>query len=400
MASALYAPDEGLVQALARWQFTVLSMCVARWEFWAALAWHLGFAGIHTMKLDDSPAFAVMSVPWHNLKILTGLLTFFIVFYTNHCYSRYVRLYGLTKDVFKAIPEAAMTLRLMFSDPEQDNKSLPEQSHGFLAIRYLLAATIIFFRDLPPRDIGEDDWQFLVDSSLLQSSTVKYLSTRSHHTRSTLMIYWAIEVVHVGLGNRADRQLKVVSGGFLAMHEKLREIHETMSLPIPFGYYHVMNLMLFVNILLWGYGMGIANKFLAHVVYLLCLIIFMGMRELSGALADPFGDDIVDFPIGQWVLECWQECVMILEHDVHPQTGPAALLATVPLSHHWAEAAAYFGQPPAEDDPFTHSIVGSPKHSNYPEFDMLVTSADPSARPLLRALGDDFEEGFPDEDVL
>merc|ERR1719261_827039 len=76
-----------------------------------------------------------------------------------------------------------------------------------------------------------------------------------------------------------------------------------------------MNLMMLLNMSLWAYGMGVWPCYLASVIYISALIMFMGMRELAVALSDPFGDDAVDFPTRTWFEETLVYCNELLECD-------------------------------------------------------------------------------------
>merc|ERR1711967_60024 len=42
-------------------------------------------------------------------------------------------------------------------------------------------------------------------------------------------------------------------------------------------------------------------------------MIFMGIRELSVALADPYGEDAADFPVNQWMNQLYMRAVYLSE---------------------------------------------------------------------------------------
>ena len=93
------------------------------------------------------------------------------------------------------------------------------------------------------------------------------------------------------------------------------EISDILDLPIPFQYFHIMSLMLMVNCTLWSYGMGTYPSYISSVIFFCALLIFMGMRELAAALADPFGEDEVDFPINMWMNEAIRNVQQQLEYE-------------------------------------------------------------------------------------
>mmetsp|Transcript_65894 Transcript_65894/g.150953 ORF Transcript_65894/g.150953 Transcript_65894/m.150953 type:complete len:345 (-) Transcript_65894:18-1052(-) len=339
----MYSSDEGVFDATLRWEATVVQSCVRRWELWAALLWHVSLACLHHSGILDieSEEFRWLQVPQANSQILTGLLTFFIVFYSNHCYDRYTRLYELCRAAFTHTVDAAIMIRMSYRIPRKG--TLEEgQRCVQLSVRYLLASVILFFMDVLQDEIEEKDWAFLQEAGLLQPVTVRLLSDDTPPFQSALAVYWAYEVVGSGLGSDRDRVMKIINNHFWQIHADLREISDTRLLPIPFGYYHVMNLMLCVNIILWGYGMALESRVLAHLIYLLCVLIFMGMRELAAQLADPFGDDLVDFPVRYWILQCWEECVIVLEHELDGDVHARQLEQGGPLSGHLDVAVRFF----------------------------------------------------------
>merc|ERR1719469_975646 len=77
-----------------------------------------------------------------------------------------------------------------------------------------------------------------------------------------------------------------------------------------------MNLMLMLNLLLWAYSLGCQQSYFAPVIYFFVQMMFQGIRELSTALSDPFGDDEVDFPINDWIMTLYSRMYAILE-DPH-----------------------------------------------------------------------------------
>merc|ERR1719398_122565 len=79
------------------------------------------------------------------------------------------------------------------------------------------------------------------------------------------------------------------------------EASQIMELPMPFQYFHIMNLMLFLNLFLWGYSLGCEDSYFAPLIFMFVRVMFQGIRELSTALSDPFGKDEVDFPVNDWM---------------------------------------------------------------------------------------------------
>merc|ERR1719230_2433607 len=74
-----------------------------------------------------------------------------------------------------------------------------------------------------------------------------------------------------------------------------------------------MNLMLMLNLVLWAYALGCQDSYFAPIIYMFVQMMFQGIRELSTALSDPFGDDEVDFPVNEWMHAMYTRMYGILE---------------------------------------------------------------------------------------
>merc|ERR1712194_324777 len=97
--------------------------------------------------------------------------------------------------------------------------------------------------------------------------------------------------------------------------------HDTLVLPVPFQYFHVLNLMITVNLSFWAYGMALTDSWFAPMIFVCAEAMYLGLLSLSSQLSNPFGEDEVDFPLGQWVSEYLDTTVTLVEHDHHLQTG-------------------------------------------------------------------------------
>merc|ERR1719473_2507325 len=88
-----------------------------------------------------------------------------------------------------------------------------------------------------------------------------------------------------------------------------------MELPMPFQYFHIMNLMLMLNLGLWAYSLALQESLFAPCIYFFVQMMFQGLRELSVALSDPFGDDATDFPMNDWMTGLYLRLYFIIEDD-------------------------------------------------------------------------------------
>merc|ERR1719217_1343477 len=94
----------------------------------------------------------------------------------------------------------------------------------------------------------------------------------------------------------------------------MREVGNILAMPIPFAYYHLMNIILVLNFLLLVIIPALFIQSYTTVVPLaLALIVYMGLREVSAATSDPFGRDAVDLPVHQILDHTFDQSITLLE---------------------------------------------------------------------------------------
>merc|ERR1719502_389494 len=57
------------------------------------------------------------------------------------------------------------------------------------------------------------------------------------------------------------------------------------------------------------------KSYLTPLVLVLWILVTCGMREVSSALTNPFGDDEVDFPIQRWIVMMRANCSLMVHPD-------------------------------------------------------------------------------------
>merc|ERR1719247_2122229 len=98
-----YDANVGMLLTAVRYQGTVLPEVFSRLEFWLLLAFHIGVCiAFRTGWLErEDPDFGhdsdIMSIHWTDIKVVTSMTTFFEVFYSNQCFSRYQTLHMLSR---------------------------------------------------------------------------------------------------------------------------------------------------------------------------------------------------------------------------------------------------------------------------------------------------------------
>mmetsp|Transcript_86055 Transcript_86055/g.196284 ORF Transcript_86055/g.196284 Transcript_86055/m.196284 type:complete len:419 (+) Transcript_86055:78-1334(+) len=318
-----YDPNENMFLAGFTYTHTVVELCFQKLEFWMLLTVHL-FAAIlfKTGHLDaEAHKHSILYLPWSLLGILVALTSFFIVFYTNYCFSRYMELYGYTRDMLASLMEATQELRfrMPIPFPEDDDKALPEHESKVRGarraiLRYLVASMYLFFFYMSGNDISENEYQQLINQGLLYVEEKAWLENFPGHPHSVVLDF-ALQVASEALGPNRNRHIRAFSRIANFIRRSQVQIDDQIKMPMPFQIFHICSLMLTINFTLWAYGMGMYQTSIATIIFFFTLLIFLGMKELSAALADPFGDDVVDFPLNAWLLVYWKDCHYFLEAD-------------------------------------------------------------------------------------
>merc|ERR1712125_69024 len=75
------------------------------------------------------------------------------------------------------------------------------------------------------------------------------------------------------------------------------QIGHLVAMPVPYVYYHLMNVILTLNIFLLATVPALIGSWYTVYPFAVAALIIMGLREVACSLADPFGEDATDFPV-------------------------------------------------------------------------------------------------------
>eukprot|EP00929_Paragymnodinium_shiwhaense_P032892 TRINITY_DN18173_c0_g1_i1.p1 TRINITY_DN18173_c0_g1~~TRINITY_DN18173_c0_g1_i1.p1 ORF type:complete len:382 (-),score=86.00 TRINITY_DN18173_c0_g1_i1:132-1277(-) len=314
-----YDPSIGIVRTVLRVRDTVILHVLKRPGFWI---FYFIFLAVYVAywcgSLEDSHVeYGYIFLDHADIKVISAMTTFFEVFYTNQAYNRYMYLYSKTKETLQTLFDYGVFMRLVFG---QDKVSLP---HKRLSVRYHAASVLLFFYTLDG-DVTEAQWRELEDLKLLTGTEVTHLKEFNHRVVCDVLLFWSGDVGATGIraAGLPGNQLKALYEKILEMRTCQQDVAQTTALPIPFQYFHLLNLMVIMNLLLWAYGIGVTQSIFAPFVYFFVELIFIGMLELGQQLSDPFGKDDVDLPVNQWLSELLEWLTDFMESIYQPaETG-------------------------------------------------------------------------------
>mmetsp|Transcript_780 Transcript_780/g.1579 ORF Transcript_780/g.1579 Transcript_780/m.1579 type:complete len:380 (-) Transcript_780:5-1144(-) len=302
-----YNADAAMLETALTFGDTIVNACFQRFEFWMLVAtncgiwwcWQHGVIDRHSDLLD---------LQWDHMKVSAGLLTFFIVFYTNQTFSRYTRLYELTRGILSLVIEITSEMQLRIFEAPSRRKSM----------KYIYAGVSVFFFDLVV--LFEDDtvaWPevtHLPTDNFLTEREQQYLM-QYPGSKSFLVLHWGLMDIRKQLGPPRERYLKSFEDKVYKIRQNSQDIVDILNLPMPFPYYHILNVMLTMNLSLWAWTMGCHDSALAPLIFFVSSLIFLGMKELAADLSNPFGTDSVDFPTDLWLCMAYNSSVQFIEHS-------------------------------------------------------------------------------------
>lgn len=318
-----YDPSIGIVVSAFFTMFgkTIIPMVVCDKEFWLFLILNLAvFMFKHTGLFTPEPL--ALNLPFGLTGVTGGLMTFFVVFYNGHVFSRYNELYDITREMFEVVIKIATLLRV----------NIPDERARWKVAKLTLASPFIFVFERTEHDKDEEpeahtfedgtstaEWDQLAQLGILTKDEITALHQHCRHfgenaTPSLLCIQWCIELLRHVTADPNDRfdMLDALESCYRSLWRRQVEVVYILDLPMPFQYFHIMNLMLFLNLLLWAYSLALQDSYFAPLLYMFVQMMFQGIRELATSLSNPYGTDEVDFPVVEWMVDTYSKVYSIL----------------------------------------------------------------------------------------
>jgi predicted membrane chloride channel (bestrophin family) len=262
----------------------------------------------------DAEKYHLQIHPRHSI-MLTSLMTFFAVFYNGHVFDRYNRLHHLMTDMSEITIEVASMLM----------RSIPRKATANKLVRMLLASTFIFYFGITPDqspdaagNVSQAEWSMLRGVDLLSTSEMQRLHHHCSDLHTTngfpslIILHWSLKLIEreapPGRFNEFEKKYNF-------LRKCQAEVLGLLELPMPSEYVQLVDFVTFITLLFLSYEMGLADSYLSLLVFFVAQLVFFGIRELSQALADPFGIDEMDFPVSNWMTSVFNMCISIMHDD-------------------------------------------------------------------------------------
>lgn len=313
-----YDPKQPTLASLVPWRNPALVKIFFSFEFW----FYLNFHGM-IVFLSMSGALPLLPVDWKASGAFQYFTTFFLTFYNGNCYARYQKLYTACCDLMDSTLLFVREMTVAFKDETT-------WKHRLQATKWLLAAVDLFFMGVCGNKLSMKEWSEVVKKGLLTKPEAQLLLKYPGPEVVPILTTWVMISVADALElptfhERKNPKWTCVRAQKIAhLHNRLdfimtklmasyRLISETMAQPIPFAYWHLMNLVFSLNFLLLALILASFQHWMTVIPYSMALLTFMGLREVSNQLADPFGDDVVDFPLAKYLDYTFDHSICLLQ---------------------------------------------------------------------------------------
>ncbi len=350
-----YDPQEHLIAIFSRWHGTVLPLVLKKYIFWTIL-------GLHVLLLELNER---VELPAMDVSVLIGLpaslLIFLVVFYNGNCYERFFEMWRLTADINALVNTWVLQVSFTFEELSEERgldhdadldiakggnnaarTSMSVDDAMWTAARRMLASQQMLFMALdtgvspdcrdylgrPTRQpnlmlgdgIDDEEYNILKDQGLLTDDEILRIRMYAG-LKCQLPIKWALCELRA-LCTPKDR-VENRSKNYEAMQEVAAGFNETavrivtrMRQPVPFMYFHILQVMMLIVNGLIAYEM--VNIF-ADIswwlsIFTLAVIsaMLLGLQEIACAMSDPFGSDYTDFDTHTICFDAYRNAVSYL----------------------------------------------------------------------------------------
>jgi hypothetical protein len=320
--------------------------------FWALFLLHLIFFIIVKYKpcqigedglklvpgcLDGKESLNKVPLAIGDLGPLNTLASFFVVFYSGNCFTRYTTMYGAAIAIQGKMHNISLYVRSYFIQP----------ATRWNVIRYLLASHFIFYWSLRrrmydwknsqyhenPGSFGDICRDVLIPKGVLIPIEATQLAEYKGN-KHKLLFSWSI----IALKRIMQASMPTGEKGNPMLHSEFEQtslttdlkkeivelrgaiglIDNSMLFPIPFQYYHMVNMTVFINLSFLSYAFALRDSWLTIFIFPLIVFVILGLLQTANSLSDPFGKDECDFNQEMITNGIYNECKCLCEEPDEP----------------------------------------------------------------------------------
>jgi len=315
----------GLLKLFA-WDSTLFALVLVKREFWCYMVVHIIMVIAAKLLIEDG---AAPPIRWEAAATMQYFLTFFTTFYNDKCYTRYMeQLYPYCNEFADSVVHfmTEMNVSLHYASLRK---------HRTAAAKYMLAAVHEYYMVLTGGKLASDDWKDLTRHGLLTHAEATMMSRYPGDQCHLLLTSWTLFIIRDALMQddlwmaRSEQTVHVYNRLDQHVKRMLKSCHAIgflMAMPVPFVYYHLMSLTCVCNIFVIALIPALLKSWFTVPFFALATLMIMGVKEIASSLADPFGREALDLPIGAFLKHAFDRiaCLLVSFLTSDDDIGPRA----------------------------------------------------------------------------
>jgi predicted membrane chloride channel (bestrophin family) len=346
MGQVPYDPQENLIASFSRWRGTVLPLVLTNTSFWLLMIIHVALLTFneYVRELTPMDSSIVIGLP-------ASLLIFLTVFYNGNCYTRFFELWEKSSEIASIVNNWILQTAFIFEEladdvPEVNKTELTgvsaDDDSMWLAARRILSAMYLLFMALDSSidssnidcigrakalpnimngdGVDDDEYAILIRQGLLTETEVQHLKAYPGF-KAQVPIKWALNELRQVC--KPEDRTQNQARNYEAMCDIAAQFNKTavlivtlMQQPVPFVYFHVLKSMMIVVNSLIAYEL--VNVFedswvLSIITFAVVAAMLLGLQEIAGRMADPFGTDDTDFDTHTLCADTYKNAVLYLK---------------------------------------------------------------------------------------
>lgn len=293
---------------------TILSSAIFSPEFWLHVLSHSALTTAFWFMEDERSS--LQELPKDATFLTTGFLTFLIVFFSGQCYDRYQEMYKCCQTIDDSTKLYIRELITFMYQPGVRRQVM-------LSAKYMCACIFYFYFSISDGYVHDEEWDAMEQKGLLSPAEMKYIKKFAAPTSRGLVITsWSVRAAQHAL--RTEEMMKIYSpperaaimnrldGHAVAQSKDMRRVGDLLALPVPYAYFHLLSFVMCLNFAMTNwYLVSHYHTPLSIGPFAAYVLVFLGLRKLSAALADPFRPEKDDR------LQCAMPCVAFLWNAFH-----------------------------------------------------------------------------------
>eukprot|EP00271_Cylindrocystis_brebissonii_P004084 TRINITY_DN154_c0_g1_i1.p1 TRINITY_DN154_c0_g1~~TRINITY_DN154_c0_g1_i1.p1 ORF type:complete len:481 (-),score=92.23 TRINITY_DN154_c0_g1_i1:497-1939(-) len=305
---AKYDSDQP-VKTLLRFSGTGLHLVFMRFDFYFLLGLHLLFTWLFNKAggeasggLPDLKGWPKISVAY--ISVPGSIIVFALTFYVNQTYNRYLDQFKHVGGSLGCMGDMLMLMRVHMPD----NAFAEARKVRIQMLQFIQSINFLALGGMAQnRQEKIDRWVFytlkkrnlLTKEQIQICKTLMFTATSNGSLAYKEVIMWVTRGIwaQVALGNLRTEIATIFTMKLWDAAGHFGALYGAPSGPVPFAYYHLLNFMVIVYLLLLSYAFIFVAPVWSILGFVIIEIAVIGMRELGDAMSNPFGVDTLDIPV-------------------------------------------------------------------------------------------------------